>query len=60
MSETILSVKNNTSAQPEGPTTRIYNYGLGGFGEKKEKDNTLSEVFLRLTLDSWMSYLMTI
>ena len=24
-------------AQPEGPTTRIYNYVLGSFGEKKEK-----------------------
>ena len=25
--------------QPEGPTTRIYNYVLGGFGEKKEEKN---------------------
>ena len=24
-------------AQPEGSTTRIYNYVLGGFGEKKKK-----------------------
>ena len=24
-------------AQPEGRTTRIYNYVLGGFGEKKKK-----------------------
>ena len=24
-------------AQPEGPTTRIYNYVLGDFGEKKKK-----------------------
>ena len=24
-------------AQPEGPTTRIYNYVLGVFGEKKKK-----------------------
>ena len=23
--------------QPEGPTTRIYNYVLGDFGEKKKK-----------------------
>ena len=23
--------------QPQGPTTRIYNYVLGGFGEKKKK-----------------------
>ena len=23
--------------EPEGPTTRIYNYVLGGFGEKKKK-----------------------
>ena len=23
--------------QPEGPTTRIHDYVLGGFGEKKEK-----------------------
>ena len=25
------------TAQPEGPTTRIYNYVLGGFGEEKKK-----------------------
>ena len=25
------------TAQPEGPTTRINSYVLGGFGEKKEK-----------------------
>ena len=24
--------------QPEGPTTRIYNYVLGGFGEKDEDE----------------------
>ena len=24
-------------AQPEGPTTRIYNYVLGGYGEKEEE-----------------------
>ena len=24
-------------AQLEGPTTRIYNYGLGDFGEKKKE-----------------------
>ena len=24
--------------QLEGPTTRIYNYALGGFGEKKQKE----------------------
>ena len=24
-------------ADPKGPTTRIYNYVLGGFGEKKKK-----------------------
>ena len=24
-------------AQPEGPTSRIYNYVLGGFGDKKKK-----------------------
>ena len=24
-------------AESEGPTTRIYNYVLGGFGEKKKK-----------------------
>ena len=23
--------------QPKGPTTKIYNYVLGGFGEKKQK-----------------------
>ena len=27
-------------AEPEGPTTRIYNYVLGGFGEKKKKKKT--------------------
>ena len=25
-------------AQPEGPITRIYNYVLGGFGEKKKEE----------------------
>ena len=25
-------------AQPEGPTTRIYNCVLGGFGEKKKRE----------------------
>ena len=25
--------------EPEGPTTRIYNYALGGFGEKKKKED---------------------
>ena len=25
--------------QREGPTTKIYNYVLGGFGEKKKKEN---------------------
>ena len=25
-------------AQPEGPTTRIHNYLLGGLGEKKKKE----------------------
>ena len=24
--------------QPEGPTTKMYNYVLGGFREKKKKD----------------------
>ena len=24
-------------AQPEGPTTRIYNYVLGGFGEEEKR-----------------------
>ena len=27
------------TAQPEGPTTKIYNYVLGGFGENKKKRN---------------------
>ena len=26
-------------AQPEALTTRIYNYVLGGFGEKKKKED---------------------
>ena len=25
-------------AEPEGPTTRMYNYVLGGFGEEKKKE----------------------
>ena len=25
--------------QLEGPTTKVYNYVLGGFGEKKQKKN---------------------
>lgn len=27
-------------AQPEGPTTRVYNYGLGCFGEKEKNKKT--------------------
>ena len=30
-------IKIEIKAQPEGPTTRIENYALGGFGEKEEK-----------------------
>ena len=26
------------SVQPDGPTTRIYNYVLGAFGEKEEEE----------------------
>ena len=29
-------------AEVEGPTTRIYNYVLGAFGEEKEKKNSLA------------------
>ena len=28
--------------QPEGPTTRIYNYVVGGFGEKKKNKKRLA------------------
>ena len=28
--------------QPEGPTTRIYNYVLGDFGEEKKKNKRLA------------------
>ena len=28
----------SNTAQPEGPTTRIYNYAPGCFGEKKKKE----------------------
>ena len=35
-SESLETIRMNL-AQPEGPTTRIYNYVLGGFGEKKRK-----------------------
>ena len=31
-------------AQPEGPTTRIYNYVLGGFEEKKKKKKDWQEM----------------
>ena len=29
-------------AEPEEPTTIVYNYVLGGFGEKKKKENKLA------------------
>ena len=29
-------------AEPEGPTIRIYNYVLGGFGEKNKKEKKLA------------------
>ena len=29
-------------AQPEAPTTRIYNYALGRLGEKKRKNKSIS------------------
>ena len=29
-------------AEPEGPTTRIYNYVLGGFGDKKREKKSLA------------------
>ena len=32
-----LLIKPSHIAEPEGPTTRIYNYVLGGFGERKKK-----------------------
>ena len=36
-------------AQPEGPTTRIYNHVLGGFGKKKKKKIIhLGEIIIRL------------
>ena len=36
-------------AQPEGPTTRIYNYILGGFaGKKKKKKNEKEEDWQQL------------
>ena len=35
-------------AQPEGPTTRIYNYVLGGFGEKKKEEEEKEEEERRL------------
>ena len=31
-------------AQPEGPTTGIYNYELGGFGEKKQTNKSRFEI----------------
>ena len=31
-------------AQPEGLTTRVYNYGLGGFGEKNKEKKRLATV----------------
>ena len=32
-------LRQHPTAQPEAPTTRIYNYVLGGFGEKKKRKN---------------------
>ena len=32
-------------AEPEGPAARIYNYVLGGFGEKKEKKRAVFTLF---------------
>ena len=34
------------TAQPKGPATRIYNYVLGGFGEKKKKKKKFSARWL--------------
>ena len=31
-------------SEPEGPTTRIYNYVLGDFGEKKKKKRLATDV----------------
>ena len=31
-------------AQPEGPIARIYNYVLGGFGERKKKKRLATDV----------------
>ena len=31
-------------AQPEGPTAKIYNYVLGGFGEKKKKKEKKNKI----------------
>ena len=31
-------------AEPEAPTTRIYNYVLGGFGEKEKKGRLATDV----------------
>ena len=36
--------------QLEGPTTKIYNYVLGGFGEKKKKKNTRNKTGMSLLL----------
>ena len=34
-------------AQLEGPTTKIYNYVPGGFGEK-EKEKKISDIFISI------------
>ena len=35
-------------AELERPATRMYNYGLGGFGEKKEKKSNLNLTLFRV------------
>ena len=37
-------------AQPEGPTTRTYNYVLGGFGGKEEKKEDWQQMLAQVSI----------
>ena len=39
-------------AQPEGPTTRIYNYVLEGFGEKKKREKKRRRLAIDVSSDA--------
>ena len=42
--------------QLEGPTTKIHNYVLGGFGEKKQKKKRIIIIIIKKTLQNKKLY----